>query len=439
MKLDIDFARKIGRIKPMHAVGQPPFIWMSDQYMHYLTEAHIPYSRLHDVGGIFGGAMFVDIPNVFRNFDADENAEASYDFAFTDELMKALDKAKCKPIYRLGVTIENYANIKAYHIYPPKDYEKWARICEHIVRHYNEGWANGFHFGVEYWEIWNEPEDGPNNEMWLGTDVEYYRLYDVTAKHLKKCFGSSIKVGGYASCNLEGILQNPERFGLKGIEPREKNHRYYFLEYAEKFFNYIREKGSPIDFFSWHSYASIEDICLIAEGIQGLLKLYEYDGLETMLNEWNNAYQTEYRGTAYASANAAAMMLAMQGRPTDMLCYYDARIDVSSFGGMFNPMNCTPLPLYYVFKAFGELYELKNEVFCRVDGGDTLFVRAAVNDEGNKKAVMIANIGEECEINPDLDGFSVYMVDEKHHLDRVKTVGDKLTVGKNEVVLLANY
>lgn len=32
----------------------------------YLKEAHIPYSRLHDVGGCFGGNMFVDIPNVFK-------------------------------------------------------------------------------------------------------------------------------------------------------------------------------------------------------------------------------------------------------------------------------------------------------------------------------------------------------------------------------------
>ena len=26
---------------------------------------------------------------------------------------------------------------------PPKDYAKWARICEHVVRHYNEGWGWG--------------------------------------------------------------------------------------------------------------------------------------------------------------------------------------------------------------------------------------------------------------------------------------------------------
>ena len=91
----------------------------------------------------------------------------------------------------MGVTIENQCYIRAYHIHPPKDFGKWARICEHIIRHYNEGWANGFHFGIVYWEIWNEPDNGlpGENQMWTGTDEEYFALYDVTAKHLKKCFG----------------------------------------------------------------------------------------------------------------------------------------------------------------------------------------------------------------------------------------------------------
>ena len=438
-ELKVDFSKITGRIKPMHGVGQPPMIGLNSDYMHYLAEAHIPYSRLHDVGGLFGGAMFVDIPNIFRNFDADEYNPENYDFAFTDGLIKAIFDAGCQPIYRLGVTIENYANVKAYHIYPPKDYKKWASVCEHIVRHYNEGWADGFNYGIEYWEIWNEPEDGPDNEMWLGTDVEYFELYDITAKRPKECFGDSIKVGGYASCNLEGILQTPEKFGLD-IVPQEKNYRYYFLEYAQKFFNYIREHGSPIDFFSWHSYSSIENNCLISEGIQNLLKTYGYENIETQLNEWNNAHQIEYRGTAFASANAAAFMLAMQDRPTDIMCYYDAGITVFQFGGMFNPLNYTPLPLYYAFKAFGELYILGNQVKSDVIGAKNLYVQSAVGEDGNKKAVMIANIGDDCEITVDeeIKDFTKYLVDKENSLTDTGKAGDIITIKRNQVILLKN-
>lgn len=93
----VDFSARIGRVKAMHAVGQPPFPHMSGDYMHYLSEAHIPYSRLHDVGGLSGGDMHVDIPNVFRDCSADETDPASYDSGFTDERMKVLHKNGVRP------------------------------------------------------------------------------------------------------------------------------------------------------------------------------------------------------------------------------------------------------------------------------------------------------------------------------------------------------
>ena len=105
--ITIDFNEKIGKIKPMHGVGQPPFGGIDFSFIKYLKEANIPYSRLHDVGGWFGGNMFVDIPNIFRDFDADENDPASYDFVFTDMLIAALEENGCEPVYRLGVTIKD--------------------------------------------------------------------------------------------------------------------------------------------------------------------------------------------------------------------------------------------------------------------------------------------------------------------------------------------
>ena len=144
MKITADFARLTGnKIKPMHGIGQPPMIFHDDRMFHYLSDAGMPYSRLHDVCGWLGGDLYVDIPNLFRDFDADENDPASYDFAFTDWLIETLMKHKCEPVFRLGVTIENEHLRKAYRIFPPADFGKWARICEHVIRHYNEGWADG--------------------------------------------------------------------------------------------------------------------------------------------------------------------------------------------------------------------------------------------------------------------------------------------------------
>ena len=209
-----DFSEKMGAIKAMHGVGQPPLLGTDTSYFRYLKEANIPYSRLHDVAGWWGGNMFVDIPNIFRDFDANENDPASYDFVFTDILIAGLIENNCQPVFRLGITIENFHRIKSYRIFPPRDPAKWARICEHIIRHYNEGWADGFSYGIEYWEVWNEPDNGPtseSNHMWQGSQEEFFELYRVTSKHLRACFGNKIKIGGYASCGFYSQLNDRTR------------------------------------------------------------------------------------------------------------------------------------------------------------------------------------------------------------------------------------
>ena len=172
----VDFTQTVGPVRPMHGAGQPPVIGYDCRLFHYLKEAGIPYSRLHDVGGAYGKNIFVDIPNLFRDFDADENDPKNYDFAFTDYLLKALVANGVEPYFRLGITIENRVDIKHYRTFPPKDPAKWARICEHVIRHYTEGWANGFKWKITYWEIWNEAENHPEpakNPMWHGTWDEY--------------------------------------------------------------------------------------------------------------------------------------------------------------------------------------------------------------------------------------------------------------------------
>ena len=67
-------------------------------------------------------------------------------------------------VYRLGISIE--WGSKKYTSLPLWDPQKWAEICAHIIRHYNEGWCDGFYYQISYWEIWNEPENPP---MWQGT------------------------------------------------------------------------------------------------------------------------------------------------------------------------------------------------------------------------------------------------------------------------------
>lgn len=440
MKLNIDFERTLKDIKPMHAVGQPPMLGSSCDKFAYLRDASIPYARLHDVGGIYGGARFVDIQNVFPCFDADESDPASYDFEYTDHLIKNLMEYGCEPIYRLGVTIENDVlhGFKPRYIDPPRDYEKWARICERIIRHYNEGWADGFKYGIKYWEIWNEPENGINghptvnaNQMWTGSDEEYFRLYAIAAKHLKACFGDSIKVGGYGSSGFYALR--------KDIFPTCHEGHDHMIDFFHGFMKYIKKENAPIDFFSWHHYEDADSAAALAEGLDKLLSDYGYEGLETHLNEWNTAHTKEKRGTSYAVASTAAMMIRMQYSSTYMLNYYDARIGTSVYGGMFDPLSYEPNAVYYPFVAFGEMYKLGKMADSSFDSNKKGLYALAATDGNGKHAVLLANTsGGDEEIVTGLMGFDAYLIDKEHYMTGLDSA-DTIALENDQTVYLKNF
>lgn len=446
----VNFDKTVGKIKPMHAVGQPPFTtgrgFLEFSPMQILTDARIPYSRLHDVGGAFGSNRYVDIPNIFRDFDADENDPASYDFAFTDLLITGLIDHGVAPYFRLGVTIETQSRVKAYRIHPPKDYGKWARICEHIIRHYNEGWADGFHYGITYWEIWNEPEnraDPKKNQMWTGTAEQYYELYDVTAKHLKACFGDKIKVGGYAACGFYGVFADPEKYGMN-VERRDE-HRYtdekeaYRVNFFLGFVEYIKKHKSPIDFFSWHTYGDIDVTTVGADFVDKVLTENGYGDLETHLNEWNLSHDRAINlNNSAASAAVTSMMIVMQHKKTDMLMYYDAKyVSVSAYGGFYDVVTREPSCVYYPFRAFGDLYALGGEVECKVDAEDLYALATA---DGERKAILLSNRGEDKKLRLDIpDGFYVYLIDRENLMVKTELNPKEFTLRENTVALVKNF
>ena len=229
--VNVDFSKNIGKIKPMHGVNSGPrtkvFTYNASDIFE---EIGVPTCRLHDVEYPYGSGEFVDVHCIFKNFDADENDPASYDFGLTDHYIKACLDVGADVRYRLGESIE-HAPVKRY-IHPPKDFSKWARICEHIIRHYNEGWADGFEWNITYWEIWNEPDLDANREVkktWSGTVEQFYDFYETAAKHLKTCF-PKLKIGGPA------IAGN--------------------AAWADSFLKAMSERDVPLDFFSWHKYSS---------------------------------------------------------------------------------------------------------------------------------------------------------------------------------------
>jgi hypothetical protein len=297
----VDFNNNVGKMKPMHATNNGPVVLLADvengtphpfnNNLNEFKNAGIPYARTHDTSFYhrFGMEHTVDVYYLFPDFDADPYDPENYDFACTDQYIQGCVMANTEVFYRLGHRIEH--EIKKYGIHPPKDFKKWAVICEHIIRHYTEGWANGFKFKMEYWEIWNEPDLFSNirvSPCWSGTKEEFFEFYHVAATHLKECF-PHLKIGGPA---LAGVMS-----------------------WAEDFISSLK---APMDFFSWHCYASTpKRMTDMAKQVRDLLDKYGFYNTESILNEWNYVhgwtnddvvYAHDHRGKIKGAAFSAAAM-----------------------------------------------------------------------------------------------------------------------------------
>ena len=406
-----DFAKGQGAVKLLHGVNNAPVRPDGKRGQDEFKAAGIPYVRTHDTASMWGGTHYVDIPNVFPDFGADETDPASYDFAFTEAYLKPLVEAGCRIFYRLGVTIENYWKVKAYNIHPPKDFAKWARICEHVVRHCNEGWADGFRWNIEYWEIWNEPENPP---MWQGTKEQFFELYRVAANHLKTTF-PNIKVGGYAGCGFYVIDDAKKR--------AESEFYRSFVTWFEDFCRYVQapETKAPLDFFSWHLYVSqnwpVDRIATHAAYVRRTLDAAGLTKTENIFNEWNvfrgpKEDQFDTIKTHVGAANTAAAFCLMQTSSIDKAMYYDA-LPTRSYCGLFFFPSMRTTPCYEAFRAWNELAKLGTSVPAAVEAQD---VYAAAAKGGGKRAFLIANVGATAAVEIRAGGapFALYRVDAEH-------------------------
>ena len=334
----------------------------------------IPRSRLHDCCGTYGGTYFVDVPNIFRDFDADECDPENYDFHYSDEYIGAIIKTGANVVYRLGVTIE--WGSKKYTIAPPKDYAKWARICEHIVRHYNEGWANGHEWGIEYWEIWNEPENPP---MWSGTKEEFFELYNVASKHLKSCF-PNIKIGGYGSSGMYAVF-------MEGLSDFYKSFPVWFVDFLEM----VKRCGCPLDFYSWHIYTDdLSHIVKSAEFVREKLDEYGFVNCESHLNEWNygaEGKQFEDKDTMVGASFITAAFALMQKAPIDLAQYYVAS-QPSVYNGLLYMRTGEFTPVAHAFHEFSSLFRSEGALEIVSNSSEPYAIAAR---DGELTRVLISN------------------------------------------------
>ena len=372
-ELQLNTAKTVGPLKALNGGNlAPPLNNTNSMDISVPFKAlNMPYTRLHDAPLENRGWRIVDFNMIFPFMHLDAEDPRNYYFDQTDEYIAHCIGLGTQIVYRLGPSIEHH--VPRYNTRPvPRElWDKWADVASNIIRHYNEGWGNGFRFGIEYWEIWNEPEG-----LWAGPIDDFNEFYCHLAKILKKRF-PGIKIGGpaHVRCDNEG--------------------------YSGKFLKCCAEHQAPLDFYSWHCYT--DNVEYMREQVfytREMVDSYGYTDAELHLNEWHYVPGTWSLGIAPerkefhfeykmkdldAAAFLTAVLTVWQDTPLDMGCYYTA---TCTRFGLFSPFG-VPSKSYYAMKAFGQMLAYPERLEILSNDRD-LYALAAKNASGEMMVLVSA-------------------------------------------------
>jgi len=401
--INIDCNKTNGIIVPYAEINSGPIpihyikdgVDLTKQYQ----EIGINFVRTHDFCGP------TDISSIFPNWSADPDQESSYNFSASDACITSIINAGCRVFYRLGESASDNENLRQ----PPKNFSKWAEVCKHIVMHYNDGWNDGYHYNITYWEIWNEPD---LNGFWNGTAGEYYQLYNITAKTLKS-YNSSLKIGGPCVSSLDN-----------------KNYTINFLKY-------VAEQNIPLDFFSWHMYAnSPQELYNASNFVRKMLDDHDFTNCENINTEWNINILTPQRDkdNAKNAAFTASSLIAFQGASLDHAFRYRGTQDnnwlmrllgfdlsLFTFDGKYKTPALSYLAMHYIAE------DTPIRLAASANSGVTYL--AGISKDKSNVSILISNYESNdtpCIINvtnlPWNDSYNAvhYVIDASHHLEIVE-------------------
>ena len=411
----VDFNTPDGEIRPIYGVNFGPKI--TNQANYDMNEDYRKLGassmRTHDVPLSEPGSRLVDTIFVFPLEHADPSDPANYYFDQTDYYFKNTMAQGPEVYYRLGISIdhakERFTAVKV------KDFHHYAEICAGIVRHYNKGWANGYHWNIKYWEIWNEPEA---KNMWAGTWEEYLDFYVIVSKRLKAEF-PDIKVGGFGAMSLSLPLfrQLAEKCAANGIKP---------------------------DFISWHHYSSnMEGMIFQAYAARFMADAIGLENAELHLTEWH--YVAGGSGTPEGNAEmggvnsavfTAGVLTGWQDSPMDLSHYYTA-----GMGGCWAIFDhyYKPKKVYYALCQCGLLQNQYKYRVKTVQGKNGSYIIAGLDKDKKGFAMFGIFKTEDTEVSLKMTGIpanaevKITVLDEENTLQNIayKREGDIFTMAKN--------
>jgi xylan 1,4-beta-xylosidase len=179
-------------------------------------------------------------------YSEDKFGNSIYNFQYIDALYDSILSNKMKPFVEFGFMPSILASGSKSifwwkgNITPPKDYAKWENLIKTLVQHWTERYGEK-EVSSWYFEVWNEPN---LDLFWAGTQSDYFKLYEVTARALK-FVSKNYRVGGPATAGRAWIPETIDfaaknkvaldfitthDYGVKGIGLDADGNQKLFLD-----------------------------------------------------------------------------------------------------------------------------------------------------------------------------------------------------------------
>jgi beta-xylosidase len=224
-------------------------------------------------------------------------AKGKYDWIRLDQAVAAVLATGAKPIMAICFKPRVLFPELNDRIVHPNDYAAWDALIYEMVRHYNveKKW------GIEYWEVGNEPNAGePAGCPYNFTPDEYCLYYEHTVRAILKA-DPAVKVGGPAQASVGGPILPAL------LEKCAADH-------------------IPLHFVSWHKYRlDPAEYSQDIRYVKGLLKKLSLS-CETIIDEWN--LSTFQGGKVAADYHTAFILETIRNFVENGLsysCYYQIR------------------------------------------------------------------------------------------------------------------
>ncbi len=377
--ITVDFGKKCGRIKPLCGINGAPRsggVGLPYDFTEEYISMRVPVVRVGASSGDYGYNQYLNIHSIFPDFTADESLEESYNFLPTDLYLTSVKSTGAEIIYCLGESCEPYS--RKLYARAPEDYEKWARICEHIIMHYNEMWASGFKWNLKYFEIWNSADTA---EGFSGDCSQFCEFYRAVARHIRERF-PKIKLGAYGAGGF---------YALNRIDATEEMKGY--VPFMQQFLSYISrpETEAPIDFFTWSCHTgNPEEMAMHMKYARSYLDNAGHKRVRSILCDHN--FLTRSGPVALSAEFPSALgseLIMAQKSAVDMMIYASGDA-ASPRNGLFSIEDYSVhrhYSAYNVMCTFGELYRLGTAYETTADFRKEVYTLAAAG--GSEGAILV--------------------------------------------------